>query len=172
MQKCTRCEIEKELSEFHRRSQRSRGYNTICKLCLNSRRNESVEKNREKFRKQANDFYYRNREKQLAKVKAWWSSLSEERKQQVRDKKKKRFHASPEQKRRKLHYTQNVYDKKKFKANKILNDAVRKGMFKPRECTVCKQEKKLDGHHNDYSKPLDVIWVCRKCHSDIHKKKE
>jgi hypothetical protein len=23
-------------------------------------------------------------------------------------------------------------------------------------------------HHPDYDKPLEVVWVCRSCHLDIH----
>lgn len=32
-------------------------------------------------------------------------------------------------------------------------------------------EIKAEMHHNDYSKPLEVIWLCRKCHENIHHKK-
>jgi hypothetical protein len=27
----------------------------------------------------------------------------------------------------------------------------------------------LHGHHRDYSWPLDVAWVCRRCHDAIHR---
>lgn len=34
-------------------------------------------------------------------------------------------------------------------------------------CEVCGAEK-TDGHHDDYSKPLDVRWLCRLHHMEIH----
>ena len=37
---------------------------------------------------------------------------------------------------------------------------------------ICKcGNKKTEGHHKDYSKPLSVLWVCRLCHSILHRKK-
>jgi hypothetical protein len=30
-------------------------------------------------------------------------------------------------------------------------------------------ETKVDAHHPDYSKPLEVVWLCRKHHWDLHK---
>jgi hypothetical protein len=30
-------------------------------------------------------------------------------------------------------------------------------------------ETKVEGHHLDYSKPLEVIWLCRKHHAGLHR---
>jgi hypothetical protein len=32
-------------------------------------------------------------------------------------------------------------------------------------CENCHEDKPLDKHHPDYSKPLKIEWLCRKCHS-------
>lgn len=50
-------------------------------------------------------------------------------------------------------------------ARDTLNAAVRCGkIVKPILCSGCGKTKKLTGHHNDYSKPLDVEWLCYECH--------
>lgn len=44
--------------------------------------------------------------------------------------------------------------------------AIKSGrMTRPETCSVCLQgDVRIEGHHEDYSKPLDVIWMCRRCH--------
>lgn len=37
-------------------------------------------------------------------------------------------------------------------------------LVRPNKCQFCSKELPLDGHHRDYSKPLEVIWLCRRCH--------
>ncbi len=39
--------------------------------------------------------------------------------------------------------------------------------IKPNKCEMCKRIKPLDGHHEDYSKPLEVKWICRQCHFKV-----
>ena len=43
-------------------------------------------------------------------------------------------------------------------------------LIRPDYCQGCEQDKPLDRHHPNYKKPLDVIWLCRKCHMAIHSK--
>lgn len=52
----------------------------------------------------------------------------------------------------------------KFKARSKLNYAIRKGRVEKLPCIVCGNEKS-QAHHEDYTKPFDVIWLC-----DIHHK--
>lgn len=48
--------------------------------------------------------------------------------------------------------------------------ALRAGTVIKQPCVVC-GETKSESHHEDYSKPLDVIWFCRKHHSEHHANK-
>ena len=43
-------------------------------------------------------------------------------------------------------------------------------IIKPLKCSLCGSETKLVGHHFDYNKPLEVIWLCYSCHRIIHNK--
>jgi hypothetical protein len=51
----------------------------------------------------------------------------------------------------------------KAKARNALSNAVRDGRLIRLPCKHC-GEVKTEAHHTDYSKPLDVEWLCFKCH--------
>lgn len=47
-----------------------------------------------------------------------------------------------------------------------MHRAVKEGILvRSCECQECGKIGKTEGHHEDYSKPLEVIWLCRKCHA-------
>jgi hypothetical protein len=54
-------------------------------------------------------------------------------------------------------------------AQNMLNHAVRTGtIVRPLTCSACGANRKLHAHHADYSKPLDVVWLCVGCHRKLH----
>jgi hypothetical protein len=54
-------------------------------------------------------------------------------------------------------------------AQQAKNRAIKKGIIKiPERCSNCNKNKKLHAHHPDYSKPLDVVWLCPRCHGMAH----
>lgn len=58
----------------------------------------------------------------------------------------------------------------KQKARLLLNLNVRLGKLKkPIKCQKCKKVTKVEAHHKDYTKPLEVKWLCRTCHRLEHK---
>jgi hypothetical protein len=46
--------------------------------------------------------------------------------------------------------------------------AIKTGKLIKQPCFVC-GEIEVDAHHPDYNAPLDVVWLCKKHHREVHK---
>lgn len=55
----------------------------------------------------------------------------------------------------------------KYKAQTAVGNAIRDGKLMKGLCEVCGSSN-VQAHHDDYNKPLDVIWLCAKHHVWIH----
>ena len=55
----------------------------------------------------------------------------------------------------------------KEKAHRAVNNAVKSGRLIRQPCEVC-GSKNVQAHHDDYSKPLEVRWLCFKHHRELH----
>jgi hypothetical protein len=58
----------------------------------------------------------------------------------------------------------------------VTEKAIKKGILRPENCEMCGESYRfVDGrlavqaHHDDYNKPLEVRWLCQKCHHQWHK---
>lgn len=61
----------------------------------------------------------------------------------------------------------------KAQVSQRLSSAILAGkVTRPDACARCGQQGPVDGHHHDYSKPLDVEWLCRPCHMTHHRQME
>lgn len=56
---------------------------------------------------------------------------------------------------------------KKYKAHSLVSYHLRKGNLSKKPCEVCGSENSV-AHHDDYSKPLDVRWLCQAHHKQWH----
>lgn len=144
MKKCRRCFESKLLIDFYEHPQMKDGYLNICKKCKRKeaikRRNKNIDIVREKDRK-------RNMLPHRIEARKEYISKNLET---VNDIKRKYIKNNPE----------------KRKAHNILNNAIRNGeIIKPNRCGRCnKINHIICGHHKDYSKPLEVEWLCPLCH--------
>ena len=150
MKRCCRCKIEKDLNEFNKDKSRKDGLMYKCKLCEKEYRQLNREKKKQYYqmnKEKKKQYYLMNKEK-IDQCQKQYYQMNKEKKKQY----KKR---SPE----------------KHKARGILNMAVRRGkVHKPLYCSSCDSDKHLEAHHTDYSNPLEVLWLCRSCHRELHNK--
>lgn len=66
---------------------------------------------------------------------------------------------------------------KKKRVQHIVAKAILKGvLIQPVMCSKCGNTQVfkdgrngIQAHHEDYDKPLEIIWLCQKCHHDWHK---
>ena len=58
-------------------------------------------------------------------------------------------------------------NKEKVRAHRKVNKALLYGRLEKKPCEIC-GELKVEAHHEDYSKPLEVVWLCRKHHVERH----
>ena len=72
--------------------------------------------------------------------------------------------------KRRKEYNKN--NKEKIKIwNKISYELKKKGV-RLAECSMCGSKENLIKHHEDYSKPYDIIILCKDCHNKLHHSKD
>ena len=104
------------------------------------------------------------KECQKAKALAW----KRENTERMRD-----YEASRQQHRREMTAAWQMVSKAKFpervKARNAVRNAIRKGQMQRGNCIVCGKPE-AHAHHADYSKPLEVSWLCHAHHWHMHRK--
>jgi len=144
--KCNTCGGIKDVSKFFKDRSKKDGLITQCKQCKASTNARYKLNNREKILELKRKYYRANPDKY-----ARWNYKTHTQKENER-----------------IEYRRKNPDK--YRAHTALNHAVeRGGIIKPTVCEGCGKKCRLSGHHEDYMKPLDVIWVCAQCHADIHR---
>lgn len=93
----------------------------------------------------------------------------------LRERRKKNPEKDRERKRRYYHKNKQrikeMLDKNidKIQAKRLARTAMEKGIITKKPCEKCGSHETLK-HHDDYSKPIQVRWLCALCHARWHKK--
>jgi len=148
---CTNCKVEKSVRYFYKKKGGRFGYHSECKECLKSK--EHLHRLRYPELKKIRDQIYQE------KLKEKFSGLNLP------------HHHVRISERSIMGFERYAEKKMQSLAGNLLNYAIRiKLISRPDKCSMCNLEAKIEGHHNDYSKPLQVAWVCQDCHIKFHSK--
>lgn len=170
--RCTKCGALKPIDGFHRDRSQSDGREYQCKACKSAADKRRNSDPTVAERKVANARAWRqaNKDRYNARRRA----RRKERPNVARDQERRYREANRERKReanRKASIVKRQRHPQKVKARAILNSAIAQGLIRrPDRCEDCGAlpAETLHGHHHDYSKPLDVEWLCRICHEGRH----
>lgn len=152
---CKKCKIDKPLDSFTKDRRMVSGVINACKECVNASKRASyakaisdptqAEKIRSALRKTSREYVLKGGRRS--------ENLTPSRIEARRQRERKHRKACPE----------------KDRARNLIKLAMRSGKVIKGKCEICGNEK-VDAHHDDYSKPLDVRWLCRTHHGEVHRK--
>ena len=152
MKICTSCGDEKQETEYYAHPRSADGLMAICKECHKVRVRKNRAENVERYRQ-----FDRNRAYNADRVEARKAYAE-------RSKVDPNLKAAMLKNRR----AWVMRHGEKRVAHVVVGNAIRDGRLIKEPCARC-GELRVEAHHEDYSRPLDVTWLCKPCHMMRHR---
>lgn len=144
---CFKCGEEKPRDDFYKHKGMADGILNKCKPCTKKDTALNWRNNKEYYREY--DRIRAHDPKRKSMHKRW---LSTDRAKQLIAKRKKEWNI-------KNHHIRTVHSK--------FWNAIKRGEIVKQDCEIC--GGRAQAHHEDYTKPLEVRWLCPQHHSDAHR---
>lgn len=150
MQVCRLCGAEKDFSQFYKHPKTKTGFDSKCKDCAKSISKAARERNIDHYKEKS-----RIRSKKPENVAA------------------RKAYRQTEQGKKAAARAHKAYQMRaplRRIAHIAVGNAIRDGRLIPWPfCAVPDCDcSKVEAHHPDYSRPLDVVWLCNKHHREAH----
>lgn len=165
MKTCKKCQVQKPFSEYYKHPKTADGYDGKCKECAKSMVKAARENNAEHYK--AFDRSRANRPDRVA-ARVAYSKTDAGKAAHARASKK---YTSRHPDRVAASHRAYIEEHPERRAAHVaLGNAVRDGRVVPWPvCAVpecCRTD--AQAHHPDYSRPLDVVWLCPSHHKQAH----
>ena len=144
MKDCSACGKRLPLDEFYKNVSATDGLTSRCKTCLS----EYQRKRRERENASKPPGWKQKTKDIVAYRKAW-----------------KAAHPGYATAKKREWWQRN---KDRLRVKEAVRYALKTGKLVRQPCSVCATTERVEAHHPDYTKPLEVVWVCRKHHNEIH----
>ncbi len=149
MKKCSSCKIEKNIDDFYKNRTMKDGYSGCCKVCHKISLKKTIDKDHQRRLNNQKRYRENNREKLRLDSKTYLQENYDARLAVQR----KYYHENKEKRR----------------AHHLVSMNIRLGkIIRVNNCEICNSDRKIEAHHEDYSKPLEIKWLCKLCHENVH----
>ena len=144
MKQCTRCGVSNAAEFFYKNAAADDGLTSACKACLSA--------------------YQKARKAKLDALKpSGWKKKTADKAAYMQEWKAKNPGKMTLAKKRWLEN-----NPLRAKVRDAVKYALKTGKLTRLPCFVC-GELESHGHHPDYSRPLDVVWLCKPHHDEVHR---
>ena len=148
---CFKCGVAKARTEFYRHPQMADGLLGKCKECTKA---DALT----------------HRAENLDKIQAYDRKRPNAAKRRILGRKNYRKRIStPEGRAREWRLARQYKNSDRRACYSIVENAIRSGKLKRMPCERCPATEHIVAHHEDYTKPMEVIWLCRSCHGSRHR---
>jgi len=164
VKRCTRCGGEKPLTAFSPDRRKANGVQARCKECLAELGRQRYRSNPEAERQRARAWQRANPDRSLESARRWKSENPERVSNQGRRWKAAHHdrHLAANRRWQEANPERVAMSKR---AVSIVRQAIKRGELKrPDACSQCGSAGRVQAAHYDYSRPLDVRWLCIPCH--------
>jgi hypothetical protein len=144
---CRKCGLVKPLEQFYGDRTHSDGRQSKCKDCASQYSKLYIENNRGKVNARLKRWVASNRERRREISRRWYARNAESHKAYIKRYRKDNWH--------------------KVRAHELVAYAVSQGELIRSACEKCGAVP-TEAHHDDYSKPLSVRWLCKLHHEAEH----
>ena len=160
---CTVCKEEKTYNCFYKSKNGKNGYGAQCKVCRLEEGREYYKNNPEICLAKHERWSKRNPDKVLKNQRAYYERNKEKILDKLRESRKENGYANTKAYRKR--------NREKIECHNYVRLALKFGnLIKPDSCEICKNKCTPHAHHTDYTKPIEVVWMCRKCHGEEHRR--
>jgi len=146
--KCIKCDKVIDISKFHIQKKSKYGVRNTCKKCVSIYSKLYRINNIEKIKE-----YDNNRPNRLERIE--YNKLIS-----------KTDHGKMIKKKCIDNYNSKFPEK--MIARRMVSNGIRDGKITKKPCSIC-GDKKSQAHHDDYSKPLDIVFLCDIHHKERHR---
>ncbi len=154
---CTKCRIKLDYSKFYKDKRTKDGLYSSCKKCHHDYSRIYIAINLKKWKEYGKEYRLKNKEKLKELRKKWVEKNRESMNLWQRN------------------YVKKYEPKKRQNARAKVYEAIKRGdLIKQEEGKLNQSYRdvcsgRIEAHHGDYDKPLEVTWLCKKHHAYIHK---
>lgn len=156
---CVHCKLDLPREAFGKRKDKRNGLTSWCKKC----NNERSKRNRESYKRRgikywkeySSDPVHQAYRRKYCRERYRNLGMTEGQKERKRVRQNKEYH------------DKKILEREKIVARRMVARAVSDGSLSKSKCEYpnCKYPRlRVEAHHIDYSKPLDVVWLCTQHH--------
>ncbi len=168
--RCYACEQVLSVECFGKNRAKKDGFSDECRRCRKISDAKSHQKNRNK--RLAKMRAYQNEHCEELRIKSIEYSRSE-RGRENNNKATRKYYATHKKAIAKRMKRNQVEQKERYVSRYQASNAIKLGkLSRPTACQDCNKQGRVEGHHPDYTKPLEITWLCKRCHALKHRKAE